>query len=140
MNLPYNSYIKTGILTAKGTDIMSELTLQVIDADGFVSPKKLAYQFHTTIKDIATISGLSIDSVTKKNRSQALSSQKRLKEIVLILNRITPWCGSIHQAYAWFRSESLPSFGGLTAEELVKDGMADKVMHYLARTSQGGYA
>ncbi|MBT4451256.1 MAG: DUF2384 domain-containing protein, partial [Gammaproteobacteria bacterium] len=44
------------------------------------------------------------------------------------------------QAYAWFRSEPIPSFGDLTAEDLVKRGMAESVLEYIGRIAEGGYA
>jgi hypothetical protein len=44
------------------------------------------------------------------------------------------------QAYAWYRSEPIPSFGDLTAEDLVKRGMSEAVIEYIARIAEGGYA
>lgn len=116
------------------------LAKELIDDSGFVIPRAVADHFHTTLKDIATLSGLSADTLAKKKRFQAKASQQRLRDIILILNRVLPWCGTPMQAYAWFRSEPLPSFGDLTAEDLVKRGMADAVMEYLERTAEGGYA
>ncbi len=103
-------------------------------------PKAIATQFHTTIKDVAALAGLPKDTLSKKVRVRSRPAQKRLHEIVQIINRVTPWCGNVFQAYVWYRSEPLLSFGDLTAEELVKQGKAVAVMDYLARTSEGGYA
>ncbi len=119
---------------------MSIFLKNTIDDDGFVVPKAIATQFHTTIKDIALLAGLPIDTLNKKVRAHSHPAQKRLHEIVQIINRVTPWCGNVFQAYAWYRLEPLPSFGDLTAEELVKQGKAVAVMDYLARTNEGGYA
>jgi hypothetical protein len=60
--------------------------------------------------------------------------------MVIILNRATPWCGSIFQAYAWYRSEPIPSCDNRTAEALVKDGHADLVLDYIDHIEQGGFA
>jgi len=119
---------------------MSEFTKLVIDKEGYVSPKSLASLFHTTIKGIAVVSGLSVDVVSKKLRSQSTPAQTRLNDMIQIINQVTPWCGDVFQAYAWYCSEQLPSFGGLTAKDLVNRGKADAVKRYLARTSDGGYA
>ncbi len=119
---------------------MTQLTAQLIDDSGFVSPKAVADQFHTTIKEVAAFSGLSQDSVSKRNRVRSKSSQKRLRDIVLILNKVQPWCGASMQAFAWYRSEQLPGFGDLTAEDLVKRGMADAVLDYLSELAEGGFA
>ncbi len=43
-------------------------------------------------------------------------------------------------AYAWFRSEALPGFGGKTADELVREGHASYVHSYLDHVMAGGYA
>ncbi len=119
---------------------MSELTSHLIDQSGYISPKAFADEFHTTVKEVAVISGLSPDTVAKRHRAQSKASQKRLRDIVLILNRVLPWCGTPMQAYAWYRSEPLPSFGDLTAEELVKRDMADAVLAHLNRVAEGGFA
>lgn len=119
---------------------MSALTAQLIDEAGYISPRAVAEEFHTTIKEIANLSGLSPDTVARQNRFRSKASQQRLRDIVLILNRVLPWCGSTMQAYAWFRSEPLPGFGDLTAEELVKRGMAEAVLEHVGRIAEGGYA
>lgn len=119
---------------------MSSLTAHLIDESGFVSPKSVADQFHTTVKEVAALSGLSPDTVAKQSRFRSKTSQQRLRDIVLILNRALPWCGSPMQAYAWYRSEPIPSFGDLTAEELVKRGLAEAVLEYIGRIAEGGYA
>ncbi len=119
---------------------MSELTTSLIDKTGFIRPRAVAETFHTTVKEVAVLSGLSPDTVSKPSRFRTKASQQRLRDIVMILNRALPWCGTPMQAYAWFRSEPLPSFGDLTAEELVKRGQAEAVLEYLGRIAEGGYA
>jgi hypothetical protein len=47
---------------------------------------------------------------------------------------------AVQQAFAWYRSQPLPSFGDLTAEDLVKEGRAEDVKAYLNRIGAGGYA
>ncbi len=119
---------------------MSTLSTELIDKSGIVSPKAVADHFHTTVKEVASFSGLSPDTVAKQSRYRSKPSQQRLRDIVMILNRVMPWCGTAMHAYAWYRSEPIPSFGDLTAEDLVKRGMADAVLDYVARTAEGGYA
>lgn len=57
-----------------------------------------------------------------------------------ILNRVSHWCGGPVQALAWFRSQPLPSFGDLTAEDLLKAGRTAALRAYLSRIAEGGYA
>ena len=44
------------------------------------------------------------------------------------------------RAYAWFRAEPLPGFGGATPDQLVREGRAEHVHAYLDRIMAGGYA
>lgn len=57
-----------------------------------------------------------------------------------IINRVLPQAGSLPAAFAWYRSQPLPSLGDRTAEELVKQGRAELVRDYLRRIAEGGYA
>ena len=43
-------------------------------------------------------------------------------------------------AYAWFRAEPLPGFGGATPDQLLREGRAAHVHAYLDRIMAGGYA
>ena len=114
--------------------------LQFIDDQGFVNPRALAQGFHTTIKEVAEATGLPFEAVSKRQRLHSKRSQKRLRDMTLILNRVQPWCGSLFQAYAWYRSEPIPSLGDATAEDLVKAGKASLVLDHIGRIAQGGYA
>jgi hypothetical protein len=62
----------------------------------------------------------------------------RLEEVDIIL-QIVDWAGSLEQAWAWYRTQPLPSFDDLTAEDLVKQGQAEAVKSYLARIEIGGF-
>jgi len=119
---------------------MTALFEQLINDHGVITPRAVADEFHTTLKDISALTGLPQDTISKRERFQSKASQKRLRDIVMIINRVLPWCGSSLQAYAWFRSEPIPSFGDLTAEGMVKRGMSDTVLEYLDRISEGGFA
>jgi hypothetical protein len=48
--------------------------------------------------------------------------------------------GSAEQAWSWYQTQALPSFGALTAEELVKQCRLDAVKRYLSRVEIGGFA
>ena len=68
------------------------------------------------------------------------SGKQTLGEEADIIALIRPWSASRTQAYAWFRSEPLPSFGGCTAEALVQTGRAEEMKAYLGRIAMGGFA
>ncbi|MDX5298055.1 MAG: XRE family transcriptional regulator [Gammaproteobacteria bacterium] len=116
------------------------LIQDVISTEGLVSTDRLADRLHITKQELATATGLSKDAVTKTARANSSSTQRRLRETVEIINRILPWAGSLTGAFAWYRSQPLPSLGDKTAEELVKEGQVEMLRRYLSRIADGGYA
>lgn len=115
-------------------------TLDTIADDGYITPKALARVLRVTQTELSNITGLRREAVSKQTRVRSLSTQKRLRETVEVLNRVSDWCGGPVQALAWFRSQPLPSFGDLTAEDLIKAGRADALRVYLRRVTEGGYS
>jgi hypothetical protein len=113
---------------------------QAIGQEGTIEPGRLSELLHITKGDLAATSGLSRDAVSKTARLRAPATQARLREVAEIINRVLPWCGSVPQAFAWYRSQSLPAFGDQTAAELVREGRAAHVMSYLGGIALGGYA
>jgi hypothetical protein len=112
----------------------------VISHDGMVEPDQLSKALRITKGELATASGLSRDAVSKTRRLQAPATQARLREVTEIINRILPWCGSVPQAFAWYRSQPIPAFGDQTAEDLVRAGRSEHLRSYLAGVAVGGYA
>lgn len=110
-----------------------------VDDQGF-DPARLSRALRTTRAEIAATLGLGRDAFSRRERIRAVKTQTRLREMVEILNRVEGQAGSLLAAYAWFRSEPLPGFGGLTPDQLVRDGHADFVRAYLDRVMAGGYA
>ena len=112
----------------------------VIDSNGIVEPDRLSGALRVTKSELAIASGLGRESVSKTARQRAPATQARLREVTEIINRILPWCGSLPQAFAWYRSQPIPAFGDQTAEELVRAGRAEHVRSYLEGIALGGYA
>jgi hypothetical protein len=46
----------------------------------------------------------------------------------------------VQQAFAWYRSQPIPSFGDQTGEDLVRAGRGEHVLGYLSRIAAGGFA
>lgn len=113
---------------------------EYFDASGFVKTDLLVGEIRTTKSDFALTIGLPKDAISKKSSEHSVFTQARLRETVEIISRVKEWAGSMPAAYAWFRATPLPSFGGRTAEDLVKDGHAEYVREYLARIAAGGHA
>ena len=108
--------------------------------DKIFSPTLIAEALRTTKSEIAGTLGLGKDAFARATRIRARKTQTRLREMLEILNRVEAETGSPIGAYAWFRAEPLPGFGGMTPNQLVRDGRADHVHAYLDRIMAGGYA
>ena len=112
----------------------------VINAEGMVEPGKMATFFHTNLKEISSLSGVPYSTLSRSDRYSSVKAQQQLRNCTEVINRILPWAGNAFHAYAWYRSEGLPEFGGLTAEQLVKQDRMEAVRTYLTHMSEGGYA
>ena len=116
-----------------------EMLQDVVEPWGF-SPTRVAEHLRTTKAEIARTLGLGRDAFSRATRIRAPKTQTRLRQMIEILNRVEAQTGSALAAYAWFRSEPLPGFGGMTPDQLVREGNADMVHAYLDRVLAGGYA
>lgn len=108
--------------------------------DGLFAPRKIAVAFRTTSEEIARTAGLGKDAVQRKDRVRSDRTQRRLREMVEVVNKVEPRFGSALMAYAWYRSEPLPGFSGRTAMQLVREGRADDVLEFIDAVDAGVYA
>ena len=108
--------------------------------NGIFAPARIAAVLRTTRDEVARTVGLGRDAIMRADRVQSPKTQKRLREMVEILNRVEPRFGSALIAYAWYRSEPLAGFDGLTAMQLVRDGRAAEVMDHIEAVDAGVHA
>ena len=108
--------------------------------DGLFAPRKIASALLTTSEEVARTAGLGRDAVQRKERVRSDKTQRRLREMVEIINKTEPRLGSALMAYAWYRSQPLPGFSGQTAMQLVKAGRADEVLDYIDSVDAGVHA
>jgi hypothetical protein len=108
--------------------------------DGLFAPGKIASAFLTTTDEVARSAGLGRDAVQRKDRVRSDKTQRRLREMVEIVNKVEPRFGSALMAYAWYRSEPLSGFSGQTAMQLVKNGRSDEVLDYIDAVDAGVHA
>jgi hypothetical protein len=104
---------------------------------GMFLPRKFAEALRTTSEEIARTAGLGRDAIQRKDRIRSDKTQRRLREVAEIINKVEPRFGSALMAYAWYRSEPLSGFSGLTAMQLVRDGRADDVLDYIDAVDAG---
>ncbi len=116
------------------------MQIQEFVQDDQFSPVLIAKALRTTQAEIADTLGLPRDALSRKTRVQAVKTQIRLRQMMEIIHRVAEYNGSPLAAYAWFRSEPLPGYGGVTPHSLVREGHADWVHNYLDDMMDGGYA
>lgn len=116
------------------------MSIDVFTDHGQFAPSRIAAVLSTTRDEVARTVGLGRDAVSRRDRIASPKTQKRLREMVEILNRLEPRFGSALIAYAWYRSEPLAGFAGLTAMQLVRIGRAADVMDYLDAVEAGVHA
>lgn len=61
---------------------------------GLFAPKKIADAFRTTSEEIARTAGLGKDAIQRKDRVRSDKTQRRLREMVEIVNKVEPRFGS----------------------------------------------
>ena len=108
--------------------------------NGFFAPSKIADTFRTSSEDVACSAGLGKDAVQRKERVHSDRTQRRLREMVEVINKVEPRFGSALLAYAWYRSQPLSGFSGQTAMQIVRDGRADEVLEFIDAVDAGIYA
>lgn len=122
------------------TDWNHAMQLTRFAEDGQFEPRKIAAALRTSAEEVAMTVGLSKDALQRRARIRADRTQRRLRELVEVLNKVEPRFGSDLMAYAWYRSEPLPGFGGLTAMQLVQEGKAQQVLEYIDAVDAGIFA
>ncbi|WP_417720804.1 antitoxin Xre/MbcA/ParS toxin-binding domain-containing protein [Salipiger sp.] len=107
---------------------------------GLFEPRKIAAMLRTSSEEVAMTVGLGKDALQRRTRIRSDKTQRRLRELVEVLNKVQPRFGSDLMAYAWYRSEPLPGFDGWTAMRLVQDGKAQQVLDYIDAVDAGVFA
>jgi hypothetical protein len=112
----------------------------VIGPDGLIDPDRLCSMFLISSSELMVAIGLGRPDASLPAEWTSPAVQVRLSEVTQIIERVLPWCGSPQQAFAWFRSQPIPGFGGQTAEDLVCAGRVAHVASHLERIAAGGFA
>lgn len=118
----------------------SRFVSDFLDDRGMVVVERLAQRLGLSKAQLAETVGLQPDVIYRSARLEGRKPQARLNEMLEIVGRVAGWAGGEKQAFAWYRAEPIPSFGGRTAESLVKEGKAGPVRDYLDRVATGGFA
>ncbi len=114
--------------------------IQQYTKDGVFDPAAISVAVKTTPEDIATTIGLTFAELEAGMQTHPQETQKKLRELAEILNKVTPRFGAAVVAYAWLRSEPLAGFGGMTAMHLLLRGQAKDVLDYIDAVDAGVHA
>jgi uncharacterized protein (DUF2384 family) len=107
---------------------------------GLFAPARIAAAWRTTGAEVAASAGLGRDAVQRRERVTSDRVQRRLRQMVEIVNKAEPRFGSALMAYAWYRSEPLPGLGGRTAMTMLQEGRADEVLALIDAVDSGVHA
>ena len=107
--------------------------------DGVFVPARIAEALRTTNDELARTVGLGKDAMQRRARVTSDKTQRRLREMVEVLNKVQPRFGSALIAYAWYRSEPLAGFDGMTAMQLVREGRVSDVLDYVDAVDSGAH-
>ena len=116
------------------------LQKHITSSDGFIEPIKVANYFHTTIEEVSVFTGVALSTLKKSKRSHTPKAQSKLQAVTEIISKLTVWTNSEQLAYAWYRNEPVPAFGGLTTENVVTQGNIAKARKYIEHLALGGFA
>lgn len=116
------------------------MSLEAYVSRGVFDPKRIAAALLTSSDDLARSAGLGKDAIQRAARVRQPRIQRRLRELVEVLNKVEPRFGSPLVAYAWFRSQVLAGFSGQTAMQLVQAGRGSDVLEYIDAVDAGIHA
>lgn len=120
----------------QGTPGLAHLT----DAEGRIIPRLVAQHYRISTREVGSLSGICSHNLQRSDRMFRPETRQRLREMVTVMSRAESLAGGKRMhAYAWYRATPLPSFGHVTASQLVHDGHANAVMDYLNALSEGGH-
>lgn len=108
--------------------------------EGFFAPAKIARTLGTTSEEVARTAGLGREAVKGKKRIRSDETQRGLRAMIAVLDKVEPRFGSALMAYAWYRSAPLSGFDGQTAMQLVRGGRVDEVLGYIDAVDAGVHA
>lgn len=116
------------------------MDLAALSEDGYLAPERIAAALRTTGDEVARAAGLGRDAVQTRHGIRSERTERRLREMLEILNRLEARLGAPLPAYAWYRSAPLPGFDGWTAMQLVRAGRAGEVLESIDAVDAGVHA
>ncbi|MGD9844743.1 MAG: antitoxin Xre/MbcA/ParS toxin-binding domain-containing protein [Variibacter sp.] len=104
----------------------------------YLSPQRVAERLGVTLTELAKLAGVSRNTLSGKASARRVDAA--LSPIVRILASAAEMSGDERRAAIWFKHQPIPGWGGKAAQDLVRQGDADKVLEYLEAVRSGVYA
>jgi transcriptional regulator with XRE-family HTH domain len=104
----------------------------------YLSPQRVSERLGVTLTELAKLAGVSRNTLT--GRASARRVDGALSPLVRILASASEMSGDERRAAIWFKHQPIPGWGGKTAQDLVRQGDAKKVLEYLEAARSGVYA
>lgn len=109
------------------------------DSNGIICPRSVAAELQIDLPTLALALGAS-DNELLENQPLTAAAEHRLEFLVDLLERTLDRSGSFAAAWQWASDEPIPSFGGQTAMELIREDRGPAVIAHIERINAGGYA
>ena len=104
----------------------------------YLSPQRISERLGVTLTELAKLAGVSRNTLTGKASARRVDAA--LSPLVRILASASEMSGDERRAAIWFKHQPIPGWGGKTAQDLVRQGDAEKVLEYLEAVRSGVYA
>lgn len=112
---------------------------ELLNSSNNISPSDLVKLFKVKIDVLEKEMNLPSNSLNTNDYICKTEVQFHLKNIILVIELASKFCENYAQAFKWYSTVKLPSFGARTAAELVSSGNINAIIKYLERIDTGGY-
>ncbi|MDE0697194.1 MAG: hypothetical protein OXH76_15345 [Boseongicola sp.] len=113
------------------------MQIEQFEEAGCIDPWKIAAVLRASADEIAMTAGLGRDAPQRRELIQPVRAQRRLRELIEVLDKVEPRFGSGLMACSWFRSQPLSGFDGRSAMQLARAGRSQQVQAYVEAVDAG---
>jgi hypothetical protein len=107
---------------------------------GLFDPVRVAKALMMLSDEFAICLGLDGDLTFGTEWSKTPLAQRRMSALMDVMNKVAPRFATQALANTWYRSTALPSFSGMTAQDLVAANRSAAVIDYIEAVDAGVFA
>jgi hypothetical protein len=119
--------------------IGSELLVTLVDDNGKFQREQVLLHLNISETELASMLGL----VGNSNIEKCINAEPhktRLKQSLIIIEKVDAWCTSRANAIEWFINQPIPALGNITPRSAVLSGNFEALNDYIDVIAIGGYA